>query len=488
MLAFDNSYATLPERFYVRLRPTGAPAPRLIRYNRALAAQFGPGWADLSDEEAAAIFSGSRIPEGAAPLAMAYAGHQFGTFVPLLGDGRALLLGEVVDRNGVRRDIHLKGSGRTPFSRGGDGRAALGPVIREYIVSEAMHALGIPTTRALAAVLTGDTVMRETLLPGAVFTRVAMSHVRVGTFQLLAARGDDEGLKTLADHVIARLYPELEGAENRYLELLKKVSERQARLVARWLSIGFIHGVMNTDNAAISGETIDFGPCAFMEAYDPETVFSSIDHGGRYAYQNQPGIAQWNMARLAETLLPLIDDDIDKAVEAANQVILDFAGIFRESWMAVMREKLGLADSDEQDGQLIQSLLDLFEANEIDFTRGFRLLAEAAGEEGSHAFEALFPEPSGPRQWLERWRARLGRELPDAEIHKAMLKANPVYIPRNHLVEEAIRAATESEDFGPFERLLEVLASPCEKRADVPERYELPAKPEERVLRTFCGT
>jgi uncharacterized protein YdiU (UPF0061 family) len=483
MLSFENSYSALPDRFFARVRPTAVAAPRMIKFNHALAAELGIT-ADLDNEEGAAIFAGNAVPAGANPISMAYAGHQFGAFVPQLGDGRAILLGEVIDRNGIRRDVQLKGAGRTPYSRGGDGRAAIGPVLREYVVSEAMHALGIPTTRALAAVTTGDPVYRETTQPGAVLTRVAASHIRVGTFQFFAARGDVEGLKALADYTIDRLYPDLKTEANPYLALLRRVAERQASLVARWLGIGFIHGVMNTDNSSISGETIDFGPCAFMEAYDPATVFSSIDRGGRYAYQNQGGIAQWNVARLAETLLPLIDEDVDKAVEAANQAVIDFAGMFTTAWYAVMRRKLGLVSEENDDGMLIQSLLDLMQANEVDFTRGFRALSE-----DDNAFIALFLESTGPMQWLAAWRDRAARETAsDAERSAMMRAANPVYIPRNHLIEEAITAAAERDDFGPFETLLDVLSRPYEKRASVPERYELPARPEERVLRTFCGT
>jgi uncharacterized protein YdiU (UPF0061 family) len=483
MLSFDNSYSALPDRFFARVLPTAVAAPRMIKFNHALAVELGIG-ADLDNDEGAAIFAGNAVPEGANPISMAYAGHQFGSFVPQLGDGRAILLGEVIDRNGVRRDIQLKGAGRTPYSRGGDGRAAIGPVLREYLVSEAMHALGIPTTRALAAVTTGDQVYRETALPGAVLTRVAASHIRVGTFQFFAARGDVDGLRALADYVIDRLYPDLKREANPYLALLRRVAERQASLVARWLGIGFIHGVMNTDNSSISGETIDFGPCAFMEAYDPATVFSSIDRGGRYAYQNQAGIAQWNVARLAETLLQLIDTDTDKAVEAANQVVIDFASLFTAAWFGVMRGKLGLGTEEDADGELIQSLLDLLQANEVDFTRAFRMLSEDEA-----AFIALFPEPTGPTQWLSRFRERAARETTsDQERFRMMRAVNPVYIPRNHLIEEAIGAAAERDDFQPFETLLDVLSRPYERRQSVAVRYELPAKPEERVLRTFCGT
>jgi uncharacterized protein YdiU (UPF0061 family) len=488
MLAFDNSYSTLPDRFFAHVRPTAVAAPRMIRFNHALAAELGVPEA-LDSDEGAAIFSGNAVPEGANPISMAYAGHQFGNFVPQLGDGRAILLGEVVDMHGVRRDIQLKGAGRTPYSRGGDGRAAIGPVIREYLVSEAMHALGIPTTRALAAVITGDDVYRETVLPGAVLTRVAASHIRVGTFQFFAARGDVEGLRALADYTIDRLYPDLKFEANPYLALLAGVAERQASLMSRWLGVGFIHGVMNTDNSSISGETIDFGPCAFMDAYDPATVFSSIDRGGRYAYQNQAGIAQWNLARLAETLLPLIDADTDKAVAAANQIVVDFAGLFTRAWFEVMRKKLGLVTEEDADGELIQTLLDLLEANEVDFTGAFRALSEAAEDPHASAFVTLFAEPTGPEQWLTRWRLRTGGEaLSGSERAAAMRSVNPIYIPRNHLIEEAIQAAIQRDDFEPFDALLDVLMQPYDMRTSVAARYEMPARPEERVLKTFCGT
>jgi uncharacterized protein YdiU (UPF0061 family) len=488
MLGMTNSYSNLPDRFYARVRPTAVAAPQLIRYNRALAAELGPEWARLGDDQAASILAGNTVPDDATPIAMAYAGHQFGNFVPQLGDGRAILLGEVVDRDGRRRDVQLKGAGRTPYSRGGDGRAAIGPVLREYLVSEAMHALGIPTTRALAAVKTGDAVYRESALPGAVLTRVAASHVRVGTFQFFAARGDTDGLKALADYVIARLYPDLAAAANPYLALLDAVASRQAALVARWMQVGFIHGVMNTDNSSISGETIDFGPCAFMDAYDPATVFSSIDRGGRYAYQNQAGIAQWNLARLAETLLPLIDADTETAVDAANQVMVDFASRFTAAWLQGMGEKIGLARAGEEDNGLIQALLDLLHTQEVDFTRAFRMLAEADGEDDS-GFLHLFAEPAAVRDWLAGWRQRIARETTSAgERGERMRAVNPVYIPRNHLVEEAIAAAIERDDFSPFENLLAVLEHPYRRDAGTDIRYELPARPEERVLRTFCGT
>ncbi|NNH33293.1 YdiU family protein, partial [Rhizobium sp. SEMIA 4085] len=423
---FDNSYARLPQHFFALQEPSRAAEPWLIKLNEELAAQLGLD-VDLLRREGAAIFSGNLLPEGAEPLAMAYAGHQFGGFVPLLGDGRAILLGEVIDRNGKRQDIQLKGAGQTPFSRRGDGRAALGPVLREYIVSEAMYALGIPATRALAAVSTGQPVYREEVLPGAVFTRVAGSHIRIGTFQFFAARGDVEGIKALADYVIERHYPELEAAENPYLALYQAVCERQAALIARWLHVGFIHGVMNTDNMSISGETIDFGPCAFMDAYDPATVFSSIDHHGRYAYANQPGIGQWNLARLGETLLPLIDSDQDRAVERANDVITDYGKRFQAHWLSGMRRKIGLVSEEDGDLDLIQSLLALMQDGKADFTLAFRRLCALAGDGAAEtAFTASFREPETCGEWLARWRERLSRDLQSpAERAEAMCKVNP---------------------------------------------------------------
>jgi uncharacterized protein YdiU (UPF0061 family) len=491
MLGLSHSYSTLPDRFYARVLPSSVAKPRMIKYNDALAAELGPEWAALNEADAALILAGNSVPESANPISMAYAGHQFGNFVPQLGDGRAILLGEVVDKKGVRRDIQLKGAGRTPYSRGGDGRAALGPVLREYLVSEAMHAMGLPTTRALAAVMTGDAVYRETPLPGAVLTRVAASHIRVGTFQFFAARGDTEGLKALADYVIDRLYPDLKGANAPYFALLNAVATRQAKLVAQWLHIGFIHGVMNTDNSAISGETIDFGPCAFMEAYNPVTVFSSIDRGGRYAYQNQPGIAQWNMARLAETMLPLIDENQDRAVELANEAVIAFAETFNVAWLAGMRRKIGLRLEEDGDRALIDAFLNVLLVNRADFTLAFRRLSDAAeGPVSEAAFLELMVEDRNLAvEWLATWRARLAREAMSGDGRaNAMRAINPIYIPRNHLIEEAIQAATQGADFAPFETLNAVLAHPYRWDADVPVRYTLPAEPNERVTQTFCGT
>jgi uncharacterized protein YdiU (UPF0061 family) len=488
-LAFDNSYARLPEHFFARVAPAPVAAPRLVRVNRELAFELGldPDW--LAGSDGLAMLSGNRLPDEAAPLAMAYAGHQFGQFVPQLGDGRAILLGEVVNRDGVRRDIQLKGAGRTPFSRRGDGRAALGPVLREYIVSEAMAALGIPTTRALAAVTTGESVWREEVLPGAILTRVAASHIRIGTFQYFAARSDIEAVRRLADYVIARHYPELAGAANRYLALLEAVITRQAELVGKWMLVGFIHGVMNTDNISIAGETIDYGPCAFMDEYDPLTVFSSIDHHGRYAYGNQPGIAQWNLARLAEALLPLLAEDTDRAVSLAQEALGRFAERFETPFHAGLTRKLGFAAEREGDVALARDLLNIMAANQTDFTLAFRRLGEAAADrDGEAGFRALFADAAAVDGWLVRWWQRLSNEPQDGYIRRsAMHAANPIYIPRNHRVQAVIAAAMERQDYAPFEELLTVLSRPYEERPEF-SGYALSPQPQERVRETFCGT
>lgn len=489
-LPFDNSYARLPERFYARLAPTPVTAPKLVKLNEALCRQLGLDPADLASPEGVAMLAGNRVAAGSEPIALAYAGHQFGNFVPQLGDGRAILLGEIVDRDGRRRDIQLKGSGRTPFSRGGDGRAAVGPVLREYIVSEAMAALGIPTTRSLAAVTTGEPIWRDGELPGAVLTRVASSHIRVGTFQFFAARGDAEALRLLADHVIARHYPEAKGSPEPYRALFERVVERQARLVAQWLLVGFIHGVMNTDNCTISGETIDYGPCAFMDAYDPETVFSSIDSQGRYAYAHQPSIAHWNLARFGETLIPLLAEDGDKALAIANEVLPAFRGHYVGALIGGLRRKLGLFTEEEGDGALAQDLLNAMTAGRADFTLTFRRLGDAAADRSAEArVRALFQEkPEGFDAWAVRWRERLAREPQDAAGRRAaMHTANPIYIPRNHRVELALAAAAEREDYAPFEELVAVLAKPFEERPGL-EAYAEPPPEDQRVYRTFCGT
>jgi serine/tyrosine/threonine adenylyltransferase len=470
-IAFDNSYARLPGSMHVGVAPTPVSAPRLIKVNEPLARELGIDPASLTAEVAV----GNQLLPGSTPLAQAYAGHQFGNFVPQLGDGRAILLGEVVDVRGRRRDIQLKGSGRTPFSRGGDGRAALGPVLREYLVSEAMNALGIPTTRALMAATTGERVYRDAVLPGAVLTRVAASHIRVGTFQFFAVRKDHEALRLLVEHVIARHYPQLKGAENPALALLDAVMEAQGALVARWVQVGFIHGVMNTDNSSVSGETIDYGPCAFMDAYDPGTVFSSIDTYGRYAYENQAPIAQWNLARLAETLLPFLDEDREAAIRIATERIEAFPAIFTRHWLAGFRRKIGLVSEEDGDLALIQAMLDAMQLARADFTITFRALSNGA-------------EPGALKDWLPAWRARLERDPQTAEERRVLMRAmNPAYIPRNHLVEEMISAAVERQDYTPFEAMLRVLMNPYEEQAGAERYAEAPAETNQGY-RTFCGT
>lgn len=483
--AFDNSYARLGPSFHRRTHPTVVDRPRLLLLNRPLAEELGLDPEAFATDEGARILAGNEIPEGAEPLAAAYAGHQFGNFVPQLGDGRAILLGEVVDRNGHRRDIQLKGSGPTPFSRSGDGRAALGPVLREYLVSEAMAALNVPTTRALAAVATGEAVYRDEVLPGAVLTRVASSHVRVGTFQFFAARGDQESVRRLADYVIARHDPGAAEATNPYQALLEGVCRRQARLVAQWMQVGFVHGVMNTDNMSISGETIDYGPCAFMDAYDPATVFSSIDRTGRYAYANQPMIAKWNLARLAECLLPLFDAGPDAAVEEAYRILEGFTQTFKSAYLSGFGAKLGLQTQRDGDAALIESLLERMAQQRADFTLTFRRLGPAA--ESTDAFEAvaaLFDDPAAFMDWAEGWRARLDQEpMEPGARRRAMDRVNPAIIPRNHLVETVLAAAGEG-DLKPFEVLSRALSAPYQASPD----HEAAPPPPAQPYRTFCGT
>jgi serine/tyrosine/threonine adenylyltransferase len=485
---FDNTYARLPDRFFARLRPTPVASPRLVKLNTRLALDLGLDPEELTTPKGVEILAGNRVPVGGDPLAMAYAGHQFGTFVPQLGDGRAILIGEVIDCAGRRRDIQLKGAGPTPYSRRGDGRAALGPVLREYIVSEAMAALGIPTTRALAAVTTGEPVWRETSLPGAVLTRVASSHIRVGTFQFFAARGDVDAVRRLADHVIARHYPEAAGAINPYRALLDQVISGQAALIAKWLLVGFIHGVMNTDNMSIAGETIDYGPCAFMDSYHPQTVYSSIDQMGRYAYGNQPDIARWNLIRLAETLLPLLAEDDNAAIKQAQEAIGEFSKVFDTAYVAGVSRKLGLLESRADDIDLAQDLLDRMAHNGADFTLVFRRLCDAAGPQSDAGVRTLFADPGDFDNWAEKWRHRLAQEGGEpTERRSAMRSANPAFIPRNHLVEEAIIAAETDGDFSAFEMLLSVISAPYE---DQPRfgRYADPPRPDQVVRQTFCGT
>ena len=487
LIPFDNSYARLPEMFYARVLPTPVATPRLLALNLKLAAELGLDAQALSSPEGIEALAGNRILAGSEPLALAYSGHQFGHFNPHMGDGRAILLGEIVTPDGARRDIQLKGSGPTPYSRRGDGRAALGPVLREYIVSEAMQALGIPTTRTLAAVATGESVYREDVLPGAVLTRVAASHMRVGTFEYFASRGEKDMLRILADESIARHDPDLADAQDKYEKLLERIVIRQARLVAQWLLVGFIHGVMNTDNMAISGETIDYGPCAFMEAYDPTTVFSFIDKQGRYAYANQPSIAVWNLTRLAECLMMLFEPEAE-APERANAALASFRPHFQETYLNGLRRKIGLFDAREDDATLASDLLERMAANEADFTLTFRRLCTAAHDKSADAGVAtLFKDPAGFSGFAENWRARLESEGGDpAERANAMRKVNPAFIARNHRVEEAIQAALK-DDLAPFHTLNRVLEKPFEDQPDFQD-YMLPARPDERVTQTFCGT
>jgi uncharacterized protein YdiU (UPF0061 family) len=479
--SFSNTYAALPGHFYSLVQPTPVAAPTLVAFNEPLAAELGVDTSGLGASELAAICAGNEVPKGACTLAMAYAGHQFGSFVPQLGDGRALLIGEVVDRLGRRRDLQWKGAGPTPFSRRGDGRAALGPVLREYLVSEAMHALGLPTTRALSAAISGERVLREEgPLPGAVLIRVASSHVRIGTFEYFAARGDVDSVRTLAEYVIDRHYPALPQGPTRYLALLEEIAERQCSLVARWMSVGFIHGVMNTDNMTVSGETIDFGPCAFMDEYDPMTVYSYIDRRGRYAYGNQPSILQWNLARLAETLLPLIDATPGLAVEQATAVVNGVPALFAAHWLTEFRRKLGLVTAEPGDAQLVQDLLQLMHADRADFSNTFRALAGI--EDGSTALSQAFD------QWAELWQQRQSRE-PATQVSRAaaLRAANPAYVPRNHRVEAVISAAVEHGDLAPFHELHALLSRPYDEQADRID-YRMPPLPHQRVQNTFCGT
>jgi len=477
----DNSYARLPDLFFTRTDPTPVRSPKLIILNNRLATSLGLNLQELESENGVAVFAGNRIPEGAMPLAQAYAGHQFGHFTKL-GDGRAILLGEQITPKGERYDIQLKGPGRTPYSRGGDGRAGLGPMLREYIISEAMDALGIPTTRSLAVVTTGEAVFRETALPGAILTRVASSHLRVGTFQYVAKWGTVEELQALADYTLKRHYPHVDTDERRYLSLLQEVIKRQAALVAKWQLVGFIHGVMNTDNMTISGETIDYGPCAFMDTYDPATVFSSIDRQGRYAYGNQPYIAGWNLARLAETLLPVLHDNQEQAVQLAQDEISHFMELFQGNWLAGMRAKLGIFNEEEQDESLVDNLLTMMQKYKVDYTNTFRALTFDKPEDTD------LVETSEFKQWYEQWQARLNRQQESKDSsHQLMRNSNPAVIPRNHRVEAALDAAVNQEDYSVMERLLDVLSSPY---AHSPEQAEYCTLPEQSTqpYQTFCGT
>ncbi|MDP4085492.1 MAG: YdiU family protein [Bacillota bacterium] len=478
---FDNSYVRLPQAFFTGCNPTPVRSPKLIIFNHPLAAALGLNEETLQGDAGVEVFAGNRIPEGAMPLAQAYAGHQFGHFT-MLGDGRAILIGEQINPQGERFDIQLKGSGRTPYSRGGDGRAALGPMLREYIISEAMHALGIPTTRILAVVTTGEPVIRETELPGAILTRVAASHLRVGTFQFVEKWCSDEEIRVLADYALERHYPEVNHDENRYLSLLKAVIKRQAMLIAKWQLVGFIHGVMNTDNMTISGETIDYGPCAFMDTYDPATVFSSIDRQGRYAYGNQPYMAGWNLARLAETLLPLLNENQDKAIQVAEDAISEFGELYKSNWHEGMRAKLGIFNAEEQDESLFDDLLSMMKKYRADYTNTFRALTLGKPED-----TVLFGTQEFVK-WHELWQARLKRQKETKDFSQNLMKnSNPAVIPRNHRVEAALDAAVKQEDYSMLKQLLQVLSDPFAYSLEQDEYCTLPPE-SSRPFRTFCGT
>ena len=490
-IAFDHSYARLSDSFFARVTPAKVPSPRLIGLNRPLAEQLGLDAEWLASAEGVAMLSGNVLPVTATPIAMAYAGHQFGGWSPQLGDGRAVLIGELVANDGVRRDLQLKGAGRTPFSRQGDGKSPLGPVIREYVVSEAMAALGVPTTRALAAVATGELVHRERPVPGGVFARVAQSHVRVGTFQFFQGRGETERLRELADYVIDRHYSEARRATHVYQALLDCVIRRQAELICRWMQVGFIHGVMNTDNMQIVGETIDFGPCAFMEDFDPATVFSSIDHRGRYAWGNQPGIGQWNLTRFAETLLPLLADGEEEAIELAQASLDLYGSQFNDLFVAGFGRKLGIEASAFRDSaaalEFVNECFDVMKQGKVDFTLFFRRLTQVAAGENADSFLSLFADPSAGVTWLELWRALHAQGGSSAGGRaQAMGRVNPIFIPRNHRVEEAIQAGLHA-DYSKFETLNAILARPFDEQPEHAD-YERPAAPDEQVNQTFCGT
>ncbi|WP_117168115.1 protein adenylyltransferase SelO [Paraliobacillus sediminis] len=477
----ENTYTTLPSVFLSRITSNPVRAPKLVILNESLAESLGLNSDALKAEDGVQVLAGNQTVEGGVPLAQAYAGHQFGNFT-MLGDGRALLHGEQITPQGERFDIQLKGSGRTPYSRGGDGRATLGPMLREYIISEAMFALGIPTTRSLAVVTTGEQVRRETDLPGAIMTRVAASHLRVGTFEYALKWGADDDLQALADYTIQRHFPDIEKDEHRYLSLLKEVIKRQAALIAKWQLVGFIHGVMNTDNMAISGETIDYGPCAFMNVYNPKTVFSSIDRQGRYAYGNQPPIGGWNLARFAETLVPLLDENPEEAVKIAQDEMVRYEELYRSNWLQGMRAKIGIVKEEEEDEALIVDLLRMMEEHDADYTNTFRALTF------DHYQEEVFFETPDFTKWKERWRARLDiqQESKDATL-ELMKNSNPAVVPRNHQVEEALEAAVKSGDYSVMEQLLAVLKKPYAHTSEQEEYTSLPAK-SDRYYQTFCGT
>ena len=493
-IPFKNQYIKLDSNFYAVAQAAVVDNPSLIKFNQELALELGIDFDGVADKELAAIFSGQKIPEGAQPLAMAYAGHQFGSFNPQLGDGRALLLGELETKTGKKLSIQLKGSGQTYFSRNGDGRSALGPVIREYLLSEAMYKLGVPTTRALACVTTGEEVARERLLPGGVITRVAQSFIRVGSFEYFAAKKEVNSIKALADYVIDNTYPECRDAANPYVALLEQVVKAQAKLISKWMQFGFIHGVMNTDNMSVSGETIDYGPCAFMDDYSRDRVYSSIDRNARYAYGNQAPIGLWNLTRIAETLVPLLNEDTEKAVDIAKEILNAYITQYEENWLQGMRKKIGLSQleniSNKEDKKLIEDLFELMEQVKADFTLTFYYLSQLDREINSkdESLTTLFNHSEKLGAWLKKWRERLNKEsIADEQRQSSMSTVNPLYIPRNHLVEAAIRAAEDNNDFSVFEQLYEVLQQPYTKQKNK-EKYMQPPEPEEIVWKTFCGT
>ena len=489
-IVFDNSYARLPGQFYTRQAPAPALAPEAIRVNRRLAEQLGIDANWLDSEAGTQVIAGNAVPPGAEPLASVYAGHQFGGYNPQLGDGRAILLGEILSLEGRRFDLQLKGSGPTPYSRGGDGRSPIGPVLREYVVSEAMYRLGVPTTRALAAATTGDKVQRDELYPGAVLARVASSHIRIGSFQYFAARRDIDALALLADHVIDRHYPNAKNSDNPIVAMLEAIISQQAQLVARWQLLGFIHGVMNTDNVLVCGETIDYGPCAFMDQFNPDQVFSSIDHAGRYAYRQQPAIAHWNLSMLAQALLPILDSDQERAVALAQTAINAFPDQFLQANTQGMAHKLGLQTIEERDMELVEDLWQLMAEHALDFTLTFRRLADLASEdnEAEGSVADLFEFPHSVRPWLERWYTRLAQESTSSTERQALMyRNNPVFIPRNHLVEAAIVAATDSGDLSPFNQLMDILENPYQYHKAL-AHFATPPNPDQVVRQTFCGT
>ena len=489
MINFDNSYSKLPNIFFERINPVAVKKPSLIQFNKPLAKEIGLNL-EKNENLISEIFSGNKILKGSEPIALAYAGHQFGHFVPQLGDGRAILLGEIINNDGRRFDIQLKGSGQTSYSRGGDGRAPLGPVIREYIISEAMHALNIPTTRSLAIVATGEMVSRETLLPGGILTRIASSHLRIGTFEYFAAIKDLENLKLLTDYAISRHFPNIKNdGDFRYQNFLKLVCENQASLIAQWMHVGFIHGVMNTDNTSISGETIDYGPCAFMDNYDPNTVFSSIDHHGRYAYGNQPNIAQWNIACLGQCLLPLINPERNKAIEIVEEILDEFENAFRKHWLNGMYKKIGLLENDPDDFSLLEELLKLMKENESDYTLTFRYLSKILDNDNDNSdFTKQFKNDNRIVGWITQWKERVKRQKKSLEtIKDSILKVNPAYIPRNHKIEKAIYEATEDNNFSEMKTLILLLKNPyTDQKNNV--KYMNPPNQRKNDYQTFCGT